>query len=82
MPKTAALARASRCMVARMNATQNDVPRRAYSVGEAAQSLGICRRTVYELMERGQLSTITLGRRRLVPVSELERLVRPARAAA
>lgn len=58
-----------------MHASTNTVPRHAYSLDEAAQSLGISRRTVYELMARGQLSTITLGRRRLVPVGELERLV-------
>lgn len=65
-----------------MQAHTNTVPRSAYSLDEAAQSLGISRRTVYELMARGQLSTITLGRRRLVPAGELERLVTPQEASA
>lgn len=58
-----------------MHASTNTVPRHAYSLDEAAQSLGISRRTVYELMDAGKLSTVKLGRRRLVPARELERLV-------
>ena len=44
--------------------------------------LGISRRGLYRLIEDGTLRTVTLGRRRLVPARELERLVRPAEAAA
>ena len=58
-----------------MNAQSNTVPRTAYSLDEAAQSLGLSRRTLYGLMDRGQLTTVKLGKRRLVPAAELERLV-------
>ena len=63
--------------------TQSNTPARtAYSLDEAARSLGLSRRTLYTLMRDGTLRTVTLGRRRLVPADELERLVRPAEAAA
>jgi excisionase family DNA binding protein len=65
-----------------MNTQHNTVPRAAYSLDEAAQSLGLSRRTLYQLMDAGRLSTVKLGKRRLVPAQELERLLRPAGAAA
>ena len=65
-----------------MNAQSNPTPRTAYSLDEAARSLGLSRRTLYTLMRDGTLRTVTLGRRRLVPARELERLVRPAEAVA
>jgi len=37
------------------------------SVGEAAELLGISRAFAYELVARGELPVIRLGRRRLVP---------------
>ncbi len=58
-----------------MNTHSNTVPRTAYSLDEAARSLGLSRRTLYDLMDRGQLTTVKLGKRRLVPAAELERLV-------
>lgn len=58
-----------------MNSQSGTVPRTAYSLNEAAQSLGLSRRALYGLMDRGQLTTVKLGKRRLVPVAELERLV-------
>lgn len=60
-----------------MNAQHNTLPRVAYSLNEAAQSLGLSRRTLYELMDAGTLQTVKLGKRRLVPAQELARLVRP-----
>jgi excisionase family DNA binding protein len=41
--------------------------RLVYSVGEAAVLLGISRAFAYELVARGELPVICLGRRRLVP---------------
>ena len=58
------------------------VPRHSYSLDEAAQSLGLSRRTLYHLMDAGKLSTVKLGKRRLVPAQELERLIRPTESAA
>jgi|GEM_PF-1313428 len=41
--------------------------RLVYSVSEAAELLGISRAFAYELVARGELPVIRLGRRRLVP---------------
>jgi excisionase family DNA binding protein len=45
------------------------------SVGEAAELLGISRAFAYELVARGELPVICLGRRRLVPKVALRALV-------
>jgi excisionase family DNA binding protein len=51
-------------------------PRRlAVSVTEAAAMLGISRGLAYELVHRGELPVIQLGRRLVVPIVALERLV-------
>lgn len=65
-----------------MSAQTNPLPRVAYSLDEVAHSLGLSRRTMYELMDTGRLSTVKLGRRRLVPAQELERLLQPQEHAA
>ena len=61
-----------------MNTQSNTIPRTAYSLDEAARSLGLSRRTLYELMAAGTLASVKLGRRRLVPAAELDRITRPA----
>lgn len=38
-----------------------------YSVEEAAEALSMGRSLIYELIGRGDLESITVGRRRLVP---------------
>jgi excisionase family DNA binding protein len=57
--------------------TQADVPRHAYSLDEAARSISLSRRALYRLIDSGELKTIKLGSRRVVPRDELERLCRP-----
>ena len=49
--------------------------RLTYTVEEAAQLLGISRNSGYEAVRRGEIPTIRLGRRILVPVSRLEALL-------
>jgi excisionase family DNA binding protein len=46
-----------------------------YSVPEVAQLLGICRTSAYECVRRGEIPSLTLGRRILVPRSVLEQLL-------
>jgi len=46
------------------------------TVTEAARRLALSRSTVYNLMERGDLAYVKIGRARRIPVDELERLVR------
>ncbi len=46
-----------------------------YTVTEAAELLGIGRSAAYEAARSGQLPTIRIGKRVLVPVAGLERLL-------
>ncbi len=48
------------------------------SVAKAAQSLGVSDDLVYELIERGQLPCLRLGRRKLIPRRAIELLVESA----
>jgi len=47
----------------------------AYSIPEAAQALGIGRTLTIKLVQSGQLRSIKVGRRRLVPAAALEELL-------
>ena len=63
-----------------MNTTEDAAPgteeeRLVYSVAEAGAVLGICRAFAYELVARGELPVIRLGRRRLVPKVALRALI-------
>ena len=49
--------------------------RLTYNVEEAALLLGISRNSAYEAVRKGEIPTIRLGRRILVPVSRLEALL-------
>ena len=54
----------------------------AHTVNAAVQRLGIGRTKFYELLDRGEIKTIQFGTRRLVPESELQRIVRERMQAA
>ena len=49
--------------------------RKTYSVPEAARVLGIGRSAAYEAARTGQLPTVKIGKRILVPVAALERML-------
>src|SRR6185312_15703659 len=49
--------------------------RGAYSVEEAARALSLSRRTAYRLIATGELRTVKLRGRRLVPAAEPARLI-------
>ena len=51
------------------------VERKTLTVEEAARELGIGRGLAYEAARRGELPTLRLGRRLVVPVAALERLL-------
>lgn len=51
------------------------VERRAYQVLEFCEAFGISRSNLYVLIRAGKIHTVTIGGRRLVPVSEGERLL-------
>jgi excisionase family DNA binding protein len=46
-----------------------------FSIKDAAAQLGISRGTMYELVNRGEIESISLGRRRLVPRAKLAEFV-------
>lgn len=57
-------------------------PRRvAYPIPEAAALLGMSRSGIYQLIDRGELRRVKIGRRSLIPASELDRLIDPDREA-
>jgi excisionase family DNA binding protein len=47
---------------------------RLYSLHQVETALGVSRSTLYRLMERGELRSVKIGDRRLIPIIELERL--------
>lgn len=46
-----------------------------YSVPEVGKMLGLSRSSVYEAVRTGQIPSITIGRRILIPRAALERLL-------
>jgi excisionase family DNA binding protein len=48
------------------------------SVGEAAERLGISERSVFRLLESGELPARKIGRRTLIRADDLERFARGA----
>lgn len=50
--------------------------KKTLSIPEAGEALGICRSAAYEAARTGQLPTIRIGKRILVPVVALERMLR------
>lgn len=69
-------------MLWHMEVRTDTIPPLAYSLDRAAALIDLSRRSLYRLIDSGELRTVKLGRRRLVPAHELERLVRPAEVAA
>jgi excisionase family DNA binding protein len=55
--------------------TVSKTSRQAWRVREFCEALGISRSHLYQVMKRGELRTVTLGGRRLVPDSERARLL-------
>jgi excisionase family DNA binding protein len=52
----------------------------ALSVTNAARAVGLSPRGLYRLIGRGLIATTKIGRRRLIPVGELEKLLAPTPA--
>ena len=57
------------------------VPRTAYTVDEAAASLGICRASIYNMIARGELRAVKIGRSTRIPAAELDRILSGGEAA-
>ncbi len=52
--------------------------KRTLTVTEAAQCLGLGRNTTYDLISKGKLPSVRLGRRILIPKDALDRLLSEA----
>jgi excisionase family DNA binding protein len=55
-----------------------EAERKTLTISEAAQALGIGRNQGYEAAKRGEIPTIKIGKRILVPVAALERMLQGA----
>ncbi len=53
------------------------LPRLAVSIPKACAALGLGRTTFYALVKAGQIRVVKLGRRTLVPMEELAKLLAP-----
>jgi excisionase family DNA binding protein len=49
---------------------------RLLKVGEVVDRLQVSRSTVYELMARSELASVSIGRSRRIPEAELDRFIR------
>jgi excisionase family DNA binding protein len=45
------------------------------TVPEVAQALGISKATAYEAVKRGQIPTVDIGRRKVVPIPAFNKLL-------
>jgi excisionase family DNA binding protein len=55
---------------------QENTSRQVLTVSEAASALRIGRNSAYEAVRRGEIPTIRIGKRILVPVAALDRLLK------
>ena len=53
----------------------SELAKLTYSVSEAASVLGISRTTAYECVHTGQLRSVRLGRRLVIPKSVIDELL-------
>ena len=58
-----------------MGSQNIEAGRRVGTISEAACMLGISRGSAYEAAKRGEIPTIRIGRRLLVPLAALERML-------
>ena len=52
--------------------------RRTITIEEAGAQLGISRNAAYAAARRGEIPTISMGRRKLVPIAALNAMLDPA----
>lgn len=50
--------------------------RLGYRIPDFCEAVGISRSSVYELIKHGKLQSVLIAGRRIIPVSEAERLMR------
>lgn len=52
-------------------------PRLAYSCRELSELLGVSHKAVYDRVKAGEIGSVRLGKRILIPSEEVERLLDP-----
>ena len=58
-----------------MEKTNRSTPNRAgYSIREFSAAYGVCLQTTYNLINAGRIKSFKIGRRRIIPASEIDRL--------
>jgi excisionase family DNA binding protein len=62
-------------MTTGLSDTEKPTARRTYTVAEAAAQLGIGKNQGYEAARRGEIPTIRIGKRLLVPREALDRIL-------
>lgn len=55
-------------------------PRWLLPISEAHKGIGVSRSTLYEMVSRGEIEVVHIGRRALIPVSSLDAFVERLRA--
>lgn len=50
-------------------------PEKLLTVVETLQVIGVARSTLYGLLDRGEIRSLTIGRRRLVPRSSIDQFI-------
>ncbi len=68
-------------IVEHMNERDGQAPRATMTVPEAGEYLGISRGSAYKAAETGEIPTIRVGKRLLVPVARLDALLAGSAAA-
>ncbi len=64
--------RARQAELAEKAARLKQIPKLSYSIAEAAHAAGIGRSTLYRAIGSGELRSLKIGKRRLIPVDALE----------
>ncbi len=62
-----------------MTTNSNHPARQAYSIEETAQQLSVGRNTIYNLLNNGELKSLRIGARRVIPANEITRLLNESR---
>jgi excisionase family DNA binding protein len=58
-----------------MKSRERQIERLAYRYSEAAQAMACCTEHIANLVKRGELRSVELGRCRVVPVEEFQKLL-------
>jgi excisionase family DNA binding protein len=58
-----------------MTRARIEVERIAYSPAELAAAVGVTRQHIQNMINRGEIASVKLGRRRLIPADVVERLL-------